>query len=261
MTRSRFTAVLLATAFAAGPVAAQTAVALTEDGRIATLDLKTLAAGTPVAVTGTNGPLLGFDVRPADGRLYGVVADGAIVTLDPATGRATVVARLDTTPPAGPSVTVDFNPVADRLRVIGTDGTNLRVDVDAGKTTRDGALRFADGDPNRGRTPRVVAGAYTNATRGAKETTLYDVDATLGALVRQVPPNDGILNAVGLLGDAGTPSALDILTDPAGGDTAFLMAGRILHRVDLATGRATPVGEVKGLTGTVRDIAVLPAGP
>ena len=28
------------------------------------------------------GPLLGIDVRPADGMLYGVVADGTIVTID-----------------------------------------------------------------------------------------------------------------------------------------------------------------------------------
>src|SRR2546430_13424484 len=35
----------------------------------------------------------------------------------------------------GVTVTVDFNPVADRLRVMGSDGTSLRVNVDDGKAT------------------------------------------------------------------------------------------------------------------------------
>jgi hypothetical protein len=260
MTRTRFATILLAATIAAGPVAAQTAVALTEDNRIATVDLKTLAVRSPMAVTGTNGPLIGIDVRPADGRIYGVVADGAMVTLDPATGRATVVSRLETMPPAGASTTVDFNPVADRLRVIGADGTNLRINVDDGKVIRDGTLHFADADMHRGQTPRVIAGAYTNAMKGAKETTLYDVDATVGALVRQAPPNDGVLNAVGRLDASGQPAAFDIVTDADGANTAFLVAGRTLHRVDLATGKATRVGDLKGLSGAIRDIAVLPSG-
>jgi len=41
---------------------------------------------------------------------------------------------------------------ADRLRVITSDGTNLRVNVDDGKATVDGALKFKDGDANAGKT-------------------------------------------------------------------------------------------------------------
>ena len=40
------------------------------------------------------------------------------------------------------TVTVDFNPVADRLRVIGSDGTNLRANVADGKVVTDGALKL-----------------------------------------------------------------------------------------------------------------------
>jgi hypothetical protein len=56
---------------------------------------------------------------------------------------------------------------------------------------------------HKGETPKIVAGAYTNSIKGAKETTLYDIDATIGGLIKQAPPNDGVLNAVGKLGVTG----------------------------------------------------------
>ena len=104
---------------------------------------------------------------------------------------------------------MDFNPVADRLRLMSNDGTNLRVNVDDGKVTTDGSHKFADSDMHKGEKPNIVAGAYINSVKGAKETALYDIDATIGALIKQAPPNDGMLNAVGKLGvkvDDGRPS-------------------------------------------------------
>lgn len=38
-----------------------------------------------------------------------------------------------------------------------------------------------------------MAGAYPNAVKGAKETAFYDVDATIGGLLKQAPPIDGVL--------------------------------------------------------------------
>src|SRR3712207_993674 len=107
--------------------------------------------------------------------------------------------KLDAMLPPDSMATVDFNPAADRLRIIGSDGTNLRANVDDGKVTKDGQLKFADGDMHKGKVPRVVAGAYTNSVKGAKETALFDLDAS-GVLVKQAPPNDGILNSVGTIG-------------------------------------------------------------
>src|SRR3712207_4077884 len=108
--------------------------------------------------------------------------------------------------------TVDFNPAADRLRIIGSDGTNLRINVDDGKVTKDGALKFADTDMHKGEKPNIVAGAYTNSYKGAKETTLYDIDGTIGGLIRQAPPNDGVLNAVGKIGMKVEKAAFDIVS-------------------------------------------------
>ena len=85
--------------------------------------------------------------------LYGVAADGTIVTIDAKSGQATMKSKLSETLKAGVTVTVDFNPVADRLRVMNSDGTNLRVNVDDGKATVDGSHKYKDGDANAGKTP------------------------------------------------------------------------------------------------------------
>jgi hypothetical protein len=36
------------------------------------------------------------------------------------------------------------------------------------------------------------------------------------------------------------------------------MSGDMLYKVDLASGKASPVGAISGVSGTVRDIAAMP---
>jgi hypothetical protein len=124
--------------------------------------------------------------------------------------------------------------------------------------TVDGKLKFAETDMHKGEMPNIVAGAYTNSMKGAKETALFDIDGTIGGLIKQAPPNDGVLNAVGKLGVTGSGYAFDIVSGEAGSNEAFLMVGDTLHRVDLATGKATMAKKVSGLDGAVRDIAAMP---
>lgn len=250
------TTALLASSALAGAVQAQSVVALVGDDTLATVDVAAKKVDKTVKVSGVTGKLLGIDVRPADGMLYALVADGTVVTVDPATGKATQKSKLDTMLPAGAMATVDFNPVADRLRIIGSDGTNLRANVDDGKVTKDGSLKYADADAMKGKTPKVVAGAYTNSIKGAKETTLYDVDAT-GNIVKQAPPNDGVLNSVGMLGMTAENVAFDIIGEGTASE-GWLMAGDTLYKVDLASGKGTQVGQIAGVNGAVRDIAVMP---
>ncbi|MGU3496406.1 DUF4394 domain-containing protein [Xanthobacteraceae bacterium A53D] len=247
---------LLATT--AGAAHAQSVVALLDGNMLAVVDAKALKAGTPMKVSGVDGKLVGIDVRPADGMLYGLFEDGTIATIDTKNGKATKKSKLETTLPAGVMATVDFNPVADRLRVIGSDGTNLRANVDDGKVTKDGNLKFAETDMHKGETPKVVAGAYTNSVKGAKETVLFDVDATIGGLLKQAPPNDGVLTAVGKFGITAPSYAFDIVAMDGGVNDGWLMAGDTLYKVDLATGKATAAGKVAGVTGKVHDIAILP---
>lgn len=241
----------------AGAAEAATIVGLTGGDTLIPFDSETGKTAAPVKITGTD-KLVGIDVRPADGKLYGVTGAGQVVTIDPATGAATDLVMLKTMLPAGVAATIDFNPVADRLRLIGSDGTNLRANLADGAVTTDGALKFADTDMHKGETPKIIAGAYTNAVAGAKETTLFDIDGTIGGLIRQAPPNDGILNAVGKLGVATPVAAFDIVSDGKGGNTAYLLAGGVLHTVDLATGKAKAGAKVAGLEAA-SDIAVLPA--
>jgi hypothetical protein len=235
---------------------ADSIIALVGDDILATIDGRAAKTTSLVKIDGV-GRVLGIDVRPADGRLYALSSDGTIAIIDPATGKATAKSKLDTLPPADVQVAVDFNPVADKMRIIGSDGTNLRADVDSGKVTQDQSLKFAENDQAAGQTPTIIAGAYSNSVKGAKETTLYDIDSKLGALFRQAPPNDGVLNTIGMVGVNVDRIGFDIVADGAGTNAGVLVANGKLYRVDLATGKAEGGKTIAGLPSDVRDVAVL----
>ncbi len=252
--------ILLATAALMTATAANAAqvAALIGNDTIAIVDTDQKKATKSMKVTGISGALVGIDVRPADGLLYGLVEDGTVVTIA-TDGKATQKSKLDTMVAKGVVVTVDFNPAADRLRVMGADGMNLRVNVDDGKVTKDGDHKFADSDMNKGGKPNIVAGAYTNSVKGAKETALFNIDGTADALVKQAPPNDGVLGSIGKLGVKADKASFDIWSDGSGKNEAWMMLGDTLYSVDLASGKATEAAKISGVSGTVRDIAILPA--
>jgi hypothetical protein len=232
-------------------------VGLVDGKSIVTIDPMSRKVASKVDVKGA-ASILAIDVRPADGMVYGVASDGNIVTIDVKTGEATMKSKLSETLKAGVTVTVDFNPVADRMRLMGSDGTSLRVNVDDGKVTVDGSHKYKDGDANAGKTPRVVAGAYTNSWKGTQATALYNIDAATGALVTQAPPNDGILNTVGSLGmKISGPVAFNIVASQPDKNDAWLATGGSLYSVDLKTGKATMAGKIDGLSGSLTDIAWL----
>ena len=154
------------------------------------------------------------------------------------------------------ATTFDFNPAADRLRLMSSDGKSLRINVDDGMVTVDGSHKFKDTDVNAGKTPRIIAGAYTNSYKGTKSTTLYNIDAATGSLVTQNPPNDGILNTVGPLGiSVKGPVAFNIVATGPDQNAAWLATNGMLYSVDLKTGKATMAGKVTGINGTLSDIA------
>jgi len=251
-------ALAVAAALPAASASAASVAALVDGKSLAIIDAATRKVSKTVNITGASG-LVGIDVRPADGMLYGLTTDGTVVTIDTATGRATEKSKLKTMVERGAMVTVDFNPVADRLRVMGSNGQNLRANVDDGAVTTDGALKYADADMSKGLAALVIAGAYTNSYKGTKETTLYDIDGNLRTLLRQAPPNDGVLGSIGKLGIEITgPIAFDIESDGASGNKGWLVANGTIYSVDLATGKATSAGKVD-VKGMVTDIAVLPA--
>jgi hypothetical protein len=250
------TGALAASTFVAtGAQAAGWIIGLVDGKSIVTIDPATRKVASKVDVKGA-GPLAGIDVRPADGMLYGVTGDGNIVTIDFKSGQATMKSKLSEGIKPGVTVTVDFNPVADRLRVMGSDGTSLRVNVDDGKATVDGSHKYKEGDANAGKTPKVVAGAYSNSWKGTKATALYNIDAATSSLVSQAPPNDGVLNTIGALGmPVNGPVAFNIVSTGEDKNDAWLVAGGALYSVDLKSGKATMAGKIEGLTGTLSDIA------
>jgi hypothetical protein len=232
------------------------------DGRIVGLvDGKTLVTIDPaskkvistVNISGA-GPVLGIDVRPADGMLYGVTSDGSIVTIDVASGKATMKSKLSEPWTRSAAVTFDFNPAADRLRLMSAEGVSWRINVDDGKVTVDGSHKYKDA--MAGKTARVIAGAYTNSFKDTKATALYNIDATTNSLVLQAPPNDGVLAAVGPLGiNVNGAVAFNIVSSGPDQNAAWLAMGGALYSVDLKTGKATMAGKISGLKGTLSDIA------
>lgn len=252
------------------------AYALTADGRLARFSPATpnqIDATVAIAGLAAGESVLGIDFRPANGRLYALTSAGRLLTVDPDTGGTASPVALaadpsDATQPyaslSGSRFTVDFNPAADRLRVISDAGQNLRINVDTGATTTDGAI-------NRAVLAQVVAGAYTNSFAGASATELFNLDANANVLTRQAPPNDGTQVDVGPLGVAlGGQGALDIAGGANGLVLAALRSGATgpfsLYTVALGTGAATLYRNTSGdpsqsfIGGAagpvVRDIAI-----
>ncbi len=250
-------AIVVAIAGASASSSAATIAALQDGKSIVWIDTDKMKVTGSVKLAG-GASLVGIDVRPADGKLYGVTPDGAIVTVDAKSGKWEKKSQITEKLPAGATFSVDFNPAADRLRVLTSTGTSLRINVEDGKTIVDGSLKYAEADANKGKTPKVTAGAYSNSFAGTKETNLYDFDTGNKAYVRQAPPNDGVLNTLSKL-SLTAPIAFDILSDGKGGNTGWVLAGGTLYSLDIATGATKAMGKVAGLKGRISDIAILPA--
>jgi len=233
-------------------------VALGESGTLLLFPADRPDAAREVRPTGIAGRLVGIDVRPADRRLYGITAASDLYRVDPQTGSAEMVASL-TVPFDGEARSgIDFNPQADRLRLVSWSGQNLRVHPTLGATAIDRPLTWKPGDPNAGRQPRVTAAAYSHNVPDAPDTKLFVIDAERDVLALQDPPNDGVLTTVGPLGvDFGPLGGFDILTDADGRDRAWAASGATLYTVDLATGQARAIGTIAG-TSSVVSLAALP---
>lgn len=242
-----------------GPPRKQTVFAATAAG-----ELLRFNAGQPsrvlarIDVTGLDSGdrLVGIDFRVARGVLYALSARGRLYTLDTTSGQLTAVGPGVALAAADQAVGFDFNPVADRIRVVTAGGRNLRLNPDSGAlAAEDPALRYADGDVAAGVPARVGAAAYTYNKHDAKLTTNYAIDLARGTLLRQgslegaqpvVSPNSGLLATVGALGTGAVDDAAFDIADVDNTALAALRHGGVtrLHRIDLATGRATALGRI-----------------
>ncbi len=260
-------AVVVAGALSATAIAASSAtdgdydrdlkvIGLTSDQRLVRFDSdsprRTREIGEISGLAGDTS-LVGIDYRVQDGKLYGVGNAGGIYTLSPWDASATMVSQL-TMPLSGTFFGVDFNPAADRLRVVSDTGQNLRHDVNpGGVTVADTTLTFP---PATTPAAGIAAAAYTNNDLDARTaTTLFDIDAMMDRVAVQSPANSGQLVPTGSLGvDAGPNVGVDIYS--------AVRSGVTVDNQGLATvqvnGRYRLV-EIDPLTGAARDQGAFPS--
>ncbi|MGW0863256.1 DUF4394 domain-containing protein [Streptomyces koelreuteriae] len=270
MMRSAVVAVALAaTAAAATPATAHAqgswdgngkrllSVGLTTDQRLVGFDIHT--PGDPWdlgRISGLSGDrrLIGIDFRVQNGKLYGVGNAGGIYTIT-SRAQAVKVSRL-TVPLSGTNFGVDFNPAANRLRVISDTGQNLRHNIDDPSarftTIADGALTNPTTPPTRAR--GVTGAAYTNNDlNAATATTLFDIDTVHDRVVVQSPANAGNLAPTGNLGfNAGPSAGFDIYYKKETGDNKGFAA--------LSTSGRYRFYSVNVLNGDTDSLGAFPAG-
>ncbi|MFI8341960.1 DUF4394 domain-containing protein [Streptomyces sp. NPDC085639] len=229
------------------------AIGLTSDQRLVEFDVdrpsKTSSLGRISGLAGDT-TLVGIDFRAQNEKLYGVGDRGGIYTLSTTNARAMKVSQL-TVALAGVAFGVDFNPAANRLRVISDTGQNLRHNIDDPAaplaTTVDGTLTNPTMPPSTAM--GVTGAAYTNNDlNAATATTLFDLDTMADRISLQSPANAGTLAPTGNLGvDAALDAGFDIYYNPmAGTNHGFAAVGTggsyRFYAVDVLTGKATSKG-------------------
>lgn len=218
--------------------------------------------------------LRGIDFRPADGQLYAVSTNGTaaqLYTINLNTAVATPVGSgFDLTGTNSTRVSIDFNPVVDRIRVVTGSGQNYRLNPNTGALVLQDTNIVTVGS---GATPLISGIAYTNNVAGATQTTLYAYDFILDSLgtiggINGVPsPNGGQYSIIGssgkVTGDAGAGFDISGATgigyftaDDFTGSSGF---NAEFFTVDLTTGALTQVGADDLFS--VLDISVLPVTP
>jgi Domain of unknown function (DUF4394) len=241
-------------------------IGLTSDQRLIRFDEDNPEDARTIGMVSGLGPdtsLVGIDFRVQDGKLYGVGNQGGVYTIDTNYAIATFVNSL-TVPLNGASFGVDFNPAADRLRIISDTGQNLRHNVNAGGVTiADATLNYTAGTAATG----VTGAAYTNNDLDPNTgTTLLDLDSNMDQVAVQSPPNNGSLVATGKLTVDTTPAVgFDIYSTIRNGTTFDVEAfasltsaldGRVrFYEINLFTGKATQRGRFKSQDQVI-DIAI-----
>jgi uncharacterized protein DUF4394/alpha-galactosidase-like CBM13-containing protein len=219
-----------------------------------------------------DGNLIGLDFRPADGNNNFVYAETDTakiyrIRLTPSgLGSATLVSSMSPGFPSGYQSLMDFNPVVNALRLIGSDTLNYAVVNNNGnlnQTAVQTALTYNAADVARGTIPKVSSGSYTNNVNGATATIFYAIDYNRDTFLTIDPPAaggssataGGVLRTIGnLVTSAGariktSPTAdIDIYTLSNGANRLIGISGRTFFTIDLA--QATPASAL----GTTKNI-------
>lgn len=228
-----------------------------------------------VAVKGlrSGDSIIGIDYRVSKNTLYAVSRAGQVYTLNSTSGVLTPVGANPHIKLIGSKFGVNFNPAADRIRVVSDKGQNLRFNPDTGILAgTDTTLRYAENDVQEADVSTVGATAYTFNAKNDQMTTNFVIDMRLGLLARQgsqegrepvLSPNTGWLNTIAPLGTGPLErAALDISST---NNKAFLAAQKKndnttrLYIVDLNQGKATQLGVIDA--GPLIGLTVKPLQP
>lgn len=183
-----------------------------------------------VTLDGVQTPL-SMDFRATDGNLYVLGSGGTIFTINPNT--AVLISTVSTPYPGGtivgPNYEIDFNPVPNALRIVNSNGQNLRV---AGGQ----ALNVPNTDTDYPGTITPVGVAYNNNDiNGATGTTLFALDDQTDSLIQVGNPNNPPAGALTNRGSLG--AALSGLTpfDISQTNTGYMAVGSTLYSVDVTS--------------------------
>lgn len=219
----------------------------------------------------TNEQLVGIDLRPATGEVYGVGRNTKTGTLQLYSIDTTLVVAMASpvgTPFAPPALLpkqpkpvefgFDFNPTIDRVRLVADNDMNIVFNPDTGAVSMPLAtdLFYATGaapdtvttpDINVRKNPNVVHIAYDNNDLDpATPSQQRGIDTNLDVLVT-VANNAGRLRTIGRLGVNAT-SVGGFYVSSTGNGQSFAVMSTVgsrfqrLFTIDHATGRATAVG-------------------
>ena len=203
------------------------------------------------------GNLIGMDFRVSDGKLYALTDQGNIYTIPVSQNSVGQAQRVSTMNPrftGGFEMLMDFNPVANAIRVAGSNDQNLAVvnstnGANLGTTVAQTKFAYTQGDVNAGQDPELSGGSYTNNIAGATTTIFYAIDHDKDTLVTIADKTatgssntgGGKLQTIGPLVDQNgnkvnlSPTTdFDIYTNKAGKNFLVGQTTRLLFSIDLS---------------------------
>jgi len=236
--------------------------------------------------TGVGGNIIGIDFRPIDKsatKLYALDDLGNLFTVEMASNpfKVTKVSTMATPYTGGFTNVMDFNPVANALRVMGANDQNLAVvngtdGTSLTTTVAQTRFAYAAGDVNAGQDPEIVGGAYSNNFAGATSTLFYMIDhakdtlVTIATLTATGSSNTagGQLKTIGsFVGTDGGPlnmsptTDFDIYTDANGANFLVGQTTRLLFSIDLSQVNPNlPLGQTQKIVVRRGPAAPLPTG-
>lgn len=277
----------------AGAVAsAQDIIAgVTDTNRVVTFSTTTpgtALSSLPITGLQAGDRVLGLDYRPQTGEVIAIGETSFLYSLNVSTGVATAIGTgfspgLTNSPFV--RYAIDINPTVDRVRVVGANAENRRLNpVNGAAVQADTALTY-NPPVGLGLPPRAVATAYSNSVANApvgstRQFILDSLNNLLGEVGSQAGGNAsfnaGVISSTlpirlnGLtpidfndnagFDISGTSNiayvSLNLQANPANSPTG-------IYTLDLATGNATLLGNFASVEGGtvfgLRDITIIPA--